>query len=240
MIRSVTFVIPFAMAAPAFAGGPPISHSEGSASSTARVNLDAETDTAELNAIFGSVDTEAYRDLLADGQLRGRSIADSTLTVQQFNPRDWSARAFMTANAFSNNTNEAFAETRADYIVDFTLSAGRFFQFSGSLGGGFFGDEDSTLVLEYGARIYREGVLQHERLLPGQGSFSFNTSVEEVGAAYRVEYVMLVTAATSGVTDAMSAAAEINAGVRVSIIPAPMTAAPLAFGALLAARRRRA
>ncbi|MGP1310820.1 MAG: hypothetical protein ACTS27_11540 [Phycisphaerales bacterium] len=239
MIRAVAFAVPFAIAAPVIAGIP-VNSSGGSASSAARVNADAASDTAALNSPLDSIETDAYRDLLVGGQLRGRGIAESSLTVMQFAPRRWTTRSFMTTNAFSNDGNEAFAETGADYWAEFTVGAGRFARFSGSLLGGYAADEQSILEIEYAARLYRDGVLQHETLLSGRGSFTFNAQVEDVGAVYRAEFMMLVTTETAGVAGAMSSTSEIDGGITVDIIPAPVSAAPFALAGVFAARRRRA
>ncbi len=244
MNRSVTLYAFVAITAPALAGGPPMSAFENTTTSTASVNADAMIDPQSIPTPFGVTNSAATVELFNNGVLRNRGQAstDFSVTDQTSFGGGWRIQMSANASAFSNDGNAASAMGEAFYSSTFLVRRTRVLDILGSFNSAAIGSDQTVGQASFLVNVFREDMLVDSIQSAGEelNDIIMVFAPETINAMYTVEMSITASASSFGATGGLNSTAQATGGLRIEVVPAPMTAAPLAIGGLLVARRRRA
>lgn len=242
MIRAVAFAVPFAVALPALAGTPPVNSFETRLYTSARLGLEPGVESEDpLSSFFGSTSSFAEMERAVKGGLTEYASGDADLTVTG-DASSWSADATLRATA-ARHIEGDFVGGLALFQHNFNLdiAAGEGFQLAMDFAQST--PDTARSFVQATLRLWRDDVIIYNRTAT-QDMASLQADFrrfEHIGANYRVTFLMTVESSFlhihPGTGEAMT---EATIGLNFAIIPAPMTAAPLAMGGLLALGRRRA
>ncbi len=247
MNRSVTLLASIVLAAPAIAGSAPgfVTSWETYTRAWARAGssnnpVQVVEDLDPFSSFFGTTTSAARAEHIdPDDGLVDLGQADSMLSIAG-SGRSWTLDANLSGRGFGYHTG-ALALAEFGFSASFDLGQGESLMYGGDVQR-LNTDQDDYGIGRVRARIYRDDVLV------GSFHYDFHTGpfqqmVEEVsGATYRLEFEGLATGGGQGTGGGSSPMYNtvISAHMDIAIIPAPITAAPLALAGVFAARRRRA
>ena len=242
MRHPITALALLTLAAPALAGSAPgfvssfnIGTSTFAAYGPFTNPIETTSDADPIASFFGSANSSSLLETFdTDGDIVDRATGNSNLTVSGA-AQEWTIQAMTSAISGS----QLFAtRSNAEFLFDaeFWLGAGQEFNLNRTVFQKIDGGDDTLGFNEWDINVYRDDVLIY---MSGGGGQSFGTT-ETLGASYRLEILGGSYSGTSNGPGGRFSLGELTLTVNVSIVPAPMTAAPLAFAGVLAARRRRA
>ncbi len=244
MNHSVTLVASIVLAAPAIAGGPPISNFENTTTSTATVNADTMSDPRSIPTPFGVTNSAATVELFNNGVLRnrGRATTDFSVTNQTSFGGGWRIQMSATASAFSNDGNSASGLGEVLYSSTLLVRRTRVLDLLGGFESATIGSDQTVGQASFLLNVFREGTLVYSIQSAGEelDDIIMVFDPETVNAMYTVEMTTTAFANSFGAPGGLNSSTNAIGGLRIAIIPAPMSAAPLALAGVFAARRRRA
>lgn len=234
-----------AIAAPALAGSAPgfvtdfdISTRAFAQTGTISNPTDTVNDIDVLPGFFGAVNSSARAEYFDDGDLVDVGNAAADLTVAG-SAREWSIDAVLDTDAgalfFGSRGRGYFS-----FSATFAMNAGESLHYAGTLFDDYGGSDKSWGFGELDVAVYRDDVLIHSY---NHHSFDMPDfeydAFEDTGAVYRLEFLGESRSGSYAGPGGWDSYDIFTVGIDVAIVPAPMSAAPLGFGAVLVARRRR-
>ncbi len=245
MRQLITVTALLSLATPALAGSAPgfVSAWETYTRAFARAGTASNPhqvveDIDPFPSFFGSANSTAFAQRLDGSVPVDLADADASLTVSGAGGA-WTLDSILAADGFGFES-EANARAEFSFSATFGLAQGENFVYAGSVMEMSTTDEPG--IGQVTARIYRNDMLLNTFSYE-EFDGPFQHMVEEAtGAEYRLEFFGEARGGGSGAGGGSipSLNMTLTTHIEIAIIPAPVSAAPLAIGGLLVARRRRA